>query len=84
MKKGKKTINCPTCGTPCTIEGMGDFNSKDKAITLHYEPVARKEERERVFDVLMSCMPETAENISTIMPEDARKMLQDFVKKYWK
>ena len=39
--------------------------------------------KEDAFDVLMSCMPKSAENINTITPEDARKMLQDFVKKYW-
>ena len=39
--------------------------------------------KEDAFDVLMTCMPKSAENINTITPEDARKMLQDFVKKYW-
>lgn len=42
-----------------------------------------EQEKEECFDTLMSCIPKTAENISTITPEDARKMLQDFVNKYW-
>lgn len=40
-------------------------------------------EQERCFDVLMGCMPKSAENIATITERDARIMLQKFVNAYW-
>lgn len=35
----KEIVNCPVCGTPCTIEGHGDFHDADRAVTQYYKPV---------------------------------------------
>jgi hypothetical protein len=68
-------------------------NNAVKSFILKYKSLWQQEAEERIskieqirceewaFDTLMSCMPKTAENISTITGEDARKMLNDFVKK---
>lgn len=58
----------------------GVYNTK---LSPDWKKKIIEEEKENAFNVLMECMPLTAESIATIVPQDARKMLQDFVKKYW-
>ena len=71
-------INVPP-NNPCSAQTGTEMTA---FLRVALKSIAYKS-KENAFDVLMSCMPKSAENINTITPEDARKMLQDFVKKYW-
>ena len=39
----------------------------------------RAEERERQFNMLMSCLPKDAENLATLTPEQALKLITKFI-----
>ena len=42
----QKIVKCPVCGTPCIIQGTGDFHDKDKTNTLHYQSLWQDTNRE--------------------------------------
>ena len=42
----QKIVKCPVCGTPCIIQGIGDFHDKDKTNTLHYQSLWQDTNRE--------------------------------------
>ena len=42
---------------------------------------ALQEERERQYKLLMSCLPKDAENLSTLTPYQALRLIQCFLKK---
>ena len=45
----QKIVKCPVCGTPCIIQGIGDFHDKDKANTLHYQPISELQSEQTAF-----------------------------------
>jgi hypothetical protein len=38
-----------------------------------------KEERERQFDLIMKCLPSDAENLSTLTPDQAMRLIRSFI-----
>lgn len=41
----------------------------------------RREEKERQYSLLMDCLPKDAENLSSLTPDQAKRLIDSFLKK---
>jgi hypothetical protein len=51
------------------------------AFILQEKELSRKEERERQFDLIMRSLPTDAENLSTLTPDQAIRLIRSFISK---
>ena len=66
------------------VEGEFDKPAFEEYITQalsQREEEVRRAEKERQYELLMSCLPKDAENLSTLTPDQALRLIKKFINK---
>ena len=60
---------------------VGDYLDELEEVFSKALSQAKAKERERQYELLMSCLPEDAENLSTLTDNQAKRLIDCFLKK---
>jgi len=71
------------CMIEVIIDGHKDIDVKEEVLQSILKALsqAQKEEQERQYNLLMSCLPKDAENLSTLTNDQAKRLIDCFIKK---